>query len=66
MIPKFKGPLENWTKRPKTLLIGLKALLFVSCHMKDNVDVIHFHTKCRGREGEREGDAKLRLSEKSV
>ena len=46
MIPKFKDPLENWTKRPKTLLIGLKALLFVSCHMKNNVDVIHFHTNC--------------------
>ena len=27
---------------------GLKALPFVSCHMKDNVEVIHFHVKING------------------
>ena len=41
------NPLEN---RPvgKTGSQGLKMLLFVSNHMKDNVEVIHVHIKVRG------------------
>ena len=30
---------------------GLKMLPFVSCHMKDNVEVIHFHIKSKGVQG---------------
>ena len=30
---------------------GLKTLPFVSCHMKDNVEVIHFHIKSKGVQG---------------
>ena len=29
----------------------LKTLSFVSCHMKDNVEVIHFHIQSRGVQG---------------
>ena len=35
----------------KTGLQKLKILPFVSCHMKDNVEVIHFHVKGRGVQG---------------
>ena len=38
-------PLEK--PRPQ----GLTTLPFISCHMKDNVEVIHFHTKGRGVQG---------------
>ena len=33
------------------VLTGLKTLLFVSSHLKDNFEVIHFHKKSRGAQG---------------
>ena len=37
-------PFKNWTSSPK-------MLSFVSCNMKDNVEVIHFYIKSRGVQG---------------
>ena len=48
-VRKNRTP-KSWPKR-KAIPQGLKTLLFVSSHMKDNVQVIHFHIKSRGVQG---------------
>ena len=47
IILSFSG-LEKKQTRLKTGPRGLKALPFVSCHMKDKAKVIHFHVKSGG------------------
>ena len=49
-LKKTMNPLKNEPVR-KTEPQGLKPLPVISCHMKDNVKVIHFHVKSRGVQG---------------